>query len=396
MKRPARLSATFVKTITVPGRFGDGRGGYGLSVLVKPTSTGRLSKTWAQRIRIEGTSHNIGLGSYPVVSLALARARALENWQAIEEGRNPLHERAVRVPTFSDAMEKVIATHSGAWKPGSKSEAQWRASMRDYALPCLGAMPVDKITTADVLAALTPIWNEKRETARRVRHRIGAVMKWAVAQGHRPDNPAGDAIAAALPKVRQRRTHHRALPCAEVAGTLAKVRGSDAVLSTKLALEFLALTAARSGEVRNAVWAEMDLPRATWVVPAGRAKTGREHRVPLSGRSLGVLDEARELRDQSHLVFPSVRGKPISDNTLSKLFRELEIPGVPHGLRSSFRDWCAETGGDRDAAEACLAHSLGPVESAYARSDLFERRRMLMEQWAQYLAGGNAGTDAVR
>ena len=193
-------------------------------------------------------------------------------------------------------MEKVIANHRGAWKPESKSEAQWRSSLRDYALPRLGAMPVDKIKTADVLAVLTPVWNENRETARRVRHRIEAAMKWAVAQAHRQDNPAGDAIAAALPKVGQRRTHHRALPYAEVAGTLAKVRGSDAALSTKPALEFLALTAARSGEVPNAVWAEMDLPRATWVVPPGRAKTGREHRVPLSGRSLRVLDEAQELR----------------------------------------------------------------------------------------------------
>ena len=385
MNRPPRLSATFVKTVTAPGRYGDGRGGHGLSLLVKATKTGRLSKTWAQRIRIEGCNHNIGLGSYPVVSLARARARAFENRQAIEEGRNPMRERAVRVPTFADAVEKVIANHRGAWRRGSKSEAQWRASMRDYALPRLGAMPVDRVTSADVLGVLTPIWNEKRETARRVRHRIGAVMKWAVAEGFRLDNPAGDAIGEALPKSGQRVEHHPALPYAEVAEALARVRRSDAALSTKLAFEFLVLTAARSGEVRKAVWSEMQLERAIWVIPADRMKAGREHREPLSRRALRVLDEARELRDRSGLVFPSVTGKAISDNTLSKLLRELGIQAVPHGFRSSFTDWCAEAGGDRGAAEGTLAHSLSAVLSPYERSDILKRRRVLLEEWAEYL-----------
>ena len=387
MKRPTRLSATFVKTVTTPGRYGEGRGGHGLSLLVKPMITGRLSKTWAQRIRIDGKSHNIGLGSYPAVSLALARARALENRQTIEEGRNPLHERAERVPTFADALEEVIATHSGAWKPGSKSEAQWRASMRDYALPRLGAMPVGKITTADVLEVLSPIWNEKRETARRVRHRIAAVMKWGVAQGLRGDNPAGDAISEALPKVGQRKEHHRALPYPEVGAALARVRRSNAALSTKLAMEFLVLTAARSGEVRNALWSEIGIESAMWVIPAKRMKAEREHRVPLSGWALEVLAEAEQLCDRIGLVFPSVQGKAISDNTLSKLLREHKIGCVPHGFRSSFRDWSRETGHDREAGEASLAHALGPVESPYARLDVLERRRVLLEEWAKYLAG---------
>ena len=156
-----------MKTVTEPGRYGDGRGGHGLSLLVKPTKADWLSKTWAQRIRIEGRNHNIGLGSYPLVSLARARARAFENRQAIEEGRNPLHERAMRVPSFADAMEKVISNHRGAWRPSSKSEGQWRASMRDYALPHLGAMPVDRVTSADVLGVLTPIWNETRGLVQR-------------------------------------------------------------------------------------------------------------------------------------------------------------------------------------------------------------------------------------
>ena len=197
--RPRMLSATFVRNVNLPGRYGDGRGGLGLSLLVKPASRGGFSKSWSQSVRLAGRPTSIGLGRYPVVTLAMARERALENARAIAEGRDPRRRSACTVPTFAEACETVIAIHAGSWKPGGRTEESWRASLRDYALPRLGEMPVHAVAGADVMDVLLPIWFTKRDTARSVRQRIGAVMKWAIAQGHRPDNPAGDTLSAALP-----------------------------------------------------------------------------------------------------------------------------------------------------------------------------------------------------
>ena len=263
MNRPKRLSATFIKTVNRPGRYGDGRGGFGLSLLVKSTSSGRLSKTWSQRLRVNGEPCNIGLGAFPVVTLAEAREAALANRRAVAQGRDP-RDRSGGVPTFAQALEKVIAVHEPNWRDGSRSADIWRSSLRDYAMPRLGRKLVDKITTADMLAVLVPIWSTKRETARRVRQRIGAVMQWAVAQGYREDNPAGDAIGAALPKTGSPKQHQRALPHPEVGEAVGKVRESKAWPSTKAAFEFLVLTAARSGEVRGARWEEISLEARTW------------------------------------------------------------------------------------------------------------------------------------
>ena len=383
VKRPKRLSAAFVRTVKQPGRYGDGRGGYGLSLLVKPTASGRLSKTWAQRMRIAGKPFNVGLGPYPVVTLAEARTKALENRRAIEKGMDP---RSGGMPTFERAAEKVIGLHAKNWK-GDASEKQWRQCLRDYVFPKLGHKRVGEITTADVLACLEPIWNEKRPTAARVRRRIGVVMKWAVARGYREDNPAGDAIAAALPRGRRHRTHFRALPHGEVGTALETVRESDAWLGIRLCLEFVALTATRSGEARKACWPEIDWDRATWTVPTERMKAGREHRVPLSSGALTVLDRAQEIENGSGLIFPSFKGLELRSPQVAGVFRDLGIPSTVHGLRSSFRDWAAETGVDRTVAEVALAHTVGGVEGAYFRSDLFERRRQVMEDWAAYLAG---------
>ena len=210
-KRPTMLSATFVKSVNVPGRYGDGRGGLGLTLLVKPSSRRGCRKSWGQNIRINGRKTTLGLGTYPVITLAMARERALENARAIALGRDP-RRASIGVPSFASAAETVLAIHAVNWKPGSRSKETWRASLRDYALPRLGSMRVDAVTTSDVMAVLLPIWSTKRETARRLRHRIGAVMKWAVAQGYRIDNPAGDAISGALPKTGARIEHRKALP----------------------------------------------------------------------------------------------------------------------------------------------------------------------------------------
>lgn len=384
MNRPKTLSAAFVKTVKEPGRYGDGRGGYGLSLLVKDASTGRLSKSWAQRLRIDGKPANVGLGAYPVVSLAEARAKALENRRAVEQGRDPRNPES-SIPTFEDASDVVIQLHAAAWRNGGKSEAQWRASLAEYVFPRIGRKRVDAITTNDVMSVLMPVWNSKRETARRVRQRIGAVMKWAVAQGFREDNPAGDAIGAALPKNGVHRKHQRALPHAEVPAALKTIQDSGAYLSTRQAFMFLTLTATRSGEVRGARWEEIDLEGRTWTIPGDRTKTGREHRVPLSDPAMQVLVTARPMSDGSGLIFPSPSGKPLSDSTMSKLVRENGIECVPHGMRSSFRDWAGESGAPREVAEACLAHTVKGVEGAYFRSDLFNQRRELMEAWAAYI-----------
>ena len=299
-KRPKMLSATLVKTINVPGRYGDGRGGLGLSLLVRPASRGGFAKCWTQSVRIEGRPTSIGLGRYPVVTLAMARARALENARAIAEGRDP-RRAANGVPTFAKASETVISIHAENWR-GARSEEAWRTSLRDYVLPRLGDRPVNAITTADVMAVLLPIWSSKRETARRVRQRIGAVMKWAVAQGYRADNPTSDAISAALPRNGVRIEHHKALPHAEVAAALRQVARSGAYGGTVLAFEFLVLTACRSGEVRHARWAEIDLEDAVWTIPGERMKAGREHRVPLSARARGARRRAATHRPRRHRV----------------------------------------------------------------------------------------------
>ena len=246
------------------------------------------------------------------------------------------------VPTFEEAVEKVIAVHRAGWKDDGRQEKLWRASLRDHAMPKLGGRPVHRINTSDVMAVLLPIWNEKRVTARRIRQRIGAVMRWAVAQGYREDNPAGEAIGAALPKNGFRPQHHRALPYAEVGEAIQTVRASGAYPATALAFEFLVLTACRSGEVRGALWKEIDLEAREWRIPAERMKTGREHRVPLSGRALAVMQEARRLADGSGFVFPSARGGPLSEVAMPAMVRKLGIAAVPHGFRSSFRDWAAE------------------------------------------------------
>jgi len=386
--RPGRLNAAFVRTVRRPGVYGDQ---HGLRLRVyKSRKRASISKQWIWRGTVNGNRRDIGLGGFPYVSLAEARQTAFEYRKISRAGGDPKTlRRRPEIPTFVQAAETVIAIHREGWKDGGKSEMQWRASLRDYALPKLGRKGVDEITTADVMAVLIPHWHTKTETMRRVRQRIGAVMKWAVAQGHRDDNPAGDAIAAALPKGGGVRQHQRALPFREVGAALARVRTSDAYRPAVLAFEFLVLTACRSGEARFATWDEIDFASATWTIPARRMKAQREHRVPLSARALEVLREARALADGSDLIFPSQRARAIHGGTVSKLIRELGIDAVPHGFRSSFRDWAAEcTDVPREVCELALAHvNSDRVEAAYRRTDLFDRRRALMEQWSEFVVG---------
>ncbi len=393
-----RLTALKAKALVKPGRHGDGDGLY-LSI----SHSG--SKSWVQRIVVNGRRRDLGLGPYPAVSLAKARLFAQENRSAVAEGRDPVAEKqrerdAIRnpapsIPTFSEAAARVIELRRPTWS-NPKHAAQWQATLETYAFPVVGCKPVDAVTVADVLDVLTPIWTGKPETASRVRQRMETVMDWVVAQGHRLDNPAGRSLLKVLPKTQRLKQHHRALPYAQVPGAVMQVRESTAVISTKLAFEFLVLTATRSGEVRKAEWGEVDWETKTWEIPAARMKARRPHRVPLSDRAMEILRHVRELSDARGLIFPGLRsGKLASEMVFTGLLRRLEIAAVPHGFRSSFRDWVIEqTATPWAVAEAALAHNVGnSTEAAYMRSDLFDQRRALMDAWSAFVTGGSDGEE---
>ena len=379
------LSATFVKQVNHPGVYGDGRGGYGLTLRVRRMTNGRLSRVWVQRLRINGRATNLGLGSFPVVGLATARERALDNRRKIEQGIDPrITENPT--PTVADALEAVIEGRSASWKNGGRSAEIWRNSVRNHA-DNLIHRPVDQIDTGDVLRIIGPLWTDRYDTAKKVRQRLSLAFRWAIAAGHRPDDPAGEALLAALPRNGARRRHMAALPPDQVTTALAAIDNSAAYPTTKLAMRMLALTATRSGEVRGMCWDEID--KDIWTIPGERTKVRREFRVPLSPEALAVLDEARRYSDGSpdSLVFPSARGRQITPDALSKLCHELDLGMTPHGLRSSFRDWCAESAVSRELAESCLAHVVkNTVEAAYRRSDLLDQRREIMDAWGRYIA----------
>ncbi len=388
-----KLTAISAKNLSKPGRHGDGDGLY---LNVAPSG----SKSWVQRIVIGGRRRDLGLGPYPAVSLAVARTIAQTNRSAVAEGRDPAAEKreareagrkpASSIPTFAEAAARVIELRRPTWS-NPKHAYQWQSTLQIYAFPLVGRKAVDAITAADVLEALTPVWTSKPETASRVRQRMETVMDWAVAQGYRLDNPAGRSLLKVLPKTQRLKEHHQALPYARVPGAVRQVRESTAGSSTKLAFEFLVLTAGRSGEVRAAHWTEVDWDSATWEIPASRMKARRPHRVPLSGRAMEILGQALELTDGQGLIFPAARsGKPASEMVFTALLRRLEIPAVPHGFRSSFRDWVIEqTPTPWAVAEAALAHNVGnSTEAAYMRSDLFDQRRALMDAWSAFVTGG--------
>ncbi len=344
------------------------------------------AKSWIWRGTVRGRRVDRAVGKYPYMSLGEARARAFEFRRMSLQGDDPQSLRSgADIPTLADAIREVIALHEPTWKNPRQAE-HWRASFRDHLPPRIGRIRVDSITTRDVMTVLRPIWTAKPAAAQKLRQRFGAVMKWCIAQGFRQDNPAAEAISAALPKVNGKKHHHDALPHAEVPEALSRVREADAWAGLKLTFEFLILTACRSSEVRRATWDEVDLERGVWTISPDRMKSARQHRVPLSDRAVAVLTAARELDNGSGLIFPSKRGVAIRGAVLSRLLVKAKIAGTVHGLRSSFRDWCAETGVDRVAAELALAHNVGSdTEQAYMRSDLFDKRRELMQAWGDYL-----------
>ncbi len=374
------LAPAFVRSAP-PGHHIDGNGLY---LYVQPTG----ARSWIQRLVIRGKRCELGLGSAALVSLAEAREKAIANRKLSREGGDPLADkrRLQSMPTFADAAAAVIEQKRPGWS-NPVQETDWRNSLRRYAFPRIGHRPVSEVTSADVLAILGPIWHLQPARAKSIKQRIHTVLEWAIAMNLRNDNPA-DRVRPVLGPQRNIVQHRQALPHREVAAALAAVQGSRQRPAVKLAFEFLVLTAARSGEVRLATWDEIDTTDHVWSIPAARMKMKRDHRVPLCGRAMEVLDSARKLGD-GRLVFPGPDGRRLGIQPFRRLVERCGIACVPHGFRSSFRDWAAEeTNHPREVVEAALAHVVqNKDEAAYARSDLFQRRRRLMDDWSAYVGG---------
>lgn len=385
-----RLSATGIKNLDKRGYYADGGGLY---FRVSEFDT----KSWAFRFTYAGKAREMGLGPFPDVSLKEARERAAEARKLLRDGVDPIDQRqsaksaiiAARASalTFEQCSTAFIAAKEPEWK-NAKHGAQWRSTLATYAYPVIGKILVRDVDQTHVLQILEPIWTTKTETATRLRGRIESVLDFATARGYRKgDNPARwrghlDKLLATPSKV-ARVEHHAALPYTEIGAFMVDLR-QQAGMGAR-ALEFAILTAARSGEVRGAAWAEIDLDAGVWTVPKERMKAGKEHRVPLSDAAVQLLRNLPRI-DGSDLLFPNTKGAELSDMTLTAVLRRMKRDVTAHGFRSTFRDWAGETTAyPREVIEHALAHQLkDKAEAAYARGTLFEKRRRLMADWAKY------------
>lgn len=389
-----------------PGRHADGAG---LHLLVKPTG----ARSWVYRFMLNGKSRDVGLGAAGQggMSLADARDEAAALRLKVKAGIDPLEERdrvaaqtladaqAAKVAgtTFKVAASAYIAANEESWR-NPKHRQQWRNTLDTYVYPVIGDLPVAEVETAHVLTILEPIWKGKAETASRIRGRIEAVLDSAKARGYRQgENPARwrGHLAQILPaRTRLSRGHHKALPYEEIPAFVRALRKREAVAA--LALEFTILTAARSGEVLGATWAEVNLQKAIWTIPADRMKAAKEHRVPLSSRAVSILESLQPLG--SEYLFPGAKGGKLSGMAMGMLMRRMKVDATVHGFRSGFRDWAAEcTGYAHEVAEMALAHTIeNKVERAYRRGDLFDKRRRLMDDWSIYCASDSAIENATK
>lgn len=389
-----RLSAVKVQSLKAPGYHADGGN------LYFRIAHGR-ARGWIFRFAMRGRTRDMGLGSYPDISLAKARELAAECRRMVATGLDPIEARkekraaarveAVKTMTFDDCGRAYIAAHEAGWR-NAKHRQQWTNTLATYVSPVFGKLPVQAIDTGLVMKAIEPLWAKKSETASRVRGRIEAVLDWAKVRGYRTgENPARwrghlDHLLPAKTKVRKVE-HHAALPYAKIGAFMAALR--EQAGSGARALEFLVLTATRTGETLGAAWDELDLGARLWTIPAARMKAGREHRVPLSAAAVSVLKDMQAIKHSAY-VFPGARdGRPLSQMALLMLLRRMGYGDITaHGFRSAFRDWAAErTTFPREVAEMALAHTIpDAVEAAYRRGDLFEKRRKLMDAWAAYCA----------
>lgn len=371
-----------------------GRHSIGESLILCVSPSG--ARSWVARVRdAEGKRRDMGLGPFADLTLAEAREKARALRKAGRDGMPILtraeRRRAIRkVPTFKEAAERVHGERKGIWSNG-KHVDQWKTTMESYAYPKLGHLAVDKIGAAQVIDALSEIWQSKPETARRVRQRIMAVLNWAHAREYRATQVSNDAVGLGLGPQRENRGNFAALAYSAVPDVIKALRANETI--GNLGLEFLILTAARSGEVRGATWTEFDLDKALWTIPGDRMKAGKEHVVPLCKRAVEIVERANALRI-SDIVFPGIKGNAMSDATMAKALRAAGVAreaGTVHGMRSAFRDWASEeTSFPGDVAEAALAHAIkNKVEAAYRRGKLLAKRKEMMAAWARHCEGGS-------
>ena len=378
-----RLNAAKVRNIKATGTYEDGGG---LRLVVADTGARR----WVMRISIKGRRRELGLGGYPSVSLEAARKGAAEIRDGAREGRDIKQERWLRqqsAQSFRQCFEVVYANKRQHLSNG-KALRQWRSTMETYVYPVIGDLPVAEVEASHILEVLKPIWFAKSETAKRVLQRMETVFKSSILRGLRDKASPCIGVTQELGARRRKVVNHRSLPYSEVPAFLAQLRVGRAKPATRLALEWLILTATRSGETRSARWEEIDQQHGLWTIPASRMKARRPHTVPLSPRCLEILDEVSNLRRDDGLLFPGFTpGRPLSDMTFTKLMRSSGVDAVPHGFRSSFRSWAAEVAKARpEVAEAALAHSLrDKTEAAYNRAAYLDDRRQLMAAWADFL-----------
>jgi len=372
------------------GRHGDGNGLY---LVVDPSGARR----WIVRVVVKGQKNkkgaplrtDFGVGGADIVTINQARERALEYRRMAKQGLNPRFNARQEVPTFEEVAQQVHIDRMPTWK-NAKHGQQWINTLRDYAFPKIGRMPIDSIDQPEVMMCLAPIWTEKHETAKRLAQRIKTVLDVARSKGFRSDENPVTAIkdAGALPKVNAKVKHHNAMRWQDVPAFYAELKTRPAMAAK--ALMFTCLTGSRTGEVLGARWEEFDLEERLWTCPAERMKTGEEHRVPLIGEMLAIIEPLKAM--QSKYVFEGQkRNQPLSNMSMLMLLRRMTVKDVTvHGLRSTFRDWASEiANAPREVAEMCLAHRVGSdVERAYARSDLLDKRRVLMEQWSQFVSQG--------
>ncbi len=376
-----KLTALKIRSLAEAGRHADGDGLF-LDV------TGKGSGRWVLRVQSNGRRREIGLGSLKNVSLADARDAAFVMRKKIAQGIDPVAERKrdrQAVPTFRKAAELVHEEHEKAWKNG-KHQNQGIDRLKTYAFPKMGDLLVNEIEGPLIRDVLAPIWLAKPETARRVRQRIGTVLDWSYAKGFRATEAPMRSLSKGLPRQPKKDNHFAALPYAQIPDFLDELARRESV--GRVALEALILTAARSGEIRGATWSELDLGAALWTVPATRMKMGRVHVVPLAPAAVAVFERAKKFKaGASDLVFPGQNvKKPLSDMTLLKILRDMNLSVTVHGFRSAFRDWVAEkTEFPGEVAEAALAHTVSnKVEAAYRRTDFLDKRRLLMQRWAAF------------
>jgi integrase len=377
-----RLKPIGISKKTKPGRYADGGGLY---LVVDPSG----AKRWVLRVVVHGKRRDMGLGGVLNVSLVEARDLADKYRKIARAGSDPfLEKKREDVPTFEEAAKHVYAQRVASWR-NEKHREQWLGSLKSFAFPIIGSIRVSHIDSSHVLNVLSPIWLRKPETARRVRQRIGTVLKWATAARHRSGENPVNGIEEALPDQPNNKEHHEALPYADVPTFIGELRRSKLREGSKLGLEMLILTATRTGELVSAEWLEFDLDDAVWTIPAVRMKAKKSHQVPLSPRCIEILRRAKEIGRGSKYVFPSRNPeKPLSNMVFLMGLRRMQKTFTAHGFRSSFRDWAAEkTNFPNAVCEAALAHTVkDKVEAAYLRTRFFDLRRELMNTWAGFVA----------